>query len=78
MEKYQSISCSYYDQLEALATQKKNCTIEYNDGEQRSAAGIIVDLYAEKGAEFLKLNSGTVIRLDHLVSVNGLPVSNVC
>ena len=43
-----------------------------------SVSGIIVDLYAKEGAEYLKLNDGTVIRLDRLVSINGVPVSNIC
>jgi Rho-binding antiterminator len=78
MEEYQNISCSYYDQLEAYATQRTHCAVIYNDGEERSASGIIIDVYAQNGAEYLKLNNGTVIRLDHLISINGVPVSNVC
>lgn len=75
---YKNISCSYYDQLEAYATQKTHCAVIYNDGEERSESGIIVDVYAQNGAEYLKLDNGTVIRLDHLISINGVPVSNVC
>ncbi len=79
MQQYQNISCSYYDRIEAFATRKTECVIMYNDGAEKSETGVIVDLFARDGAEYLKLNSGTVIRLDHLVSINGLPVSNnVC
>jgi len=75
---YQSIGCSYYDQLEAYATQRTHCTIVYRDETETTAEGVIVDVYAKEGAEFLKLDSDIVIRLDHLVSVNGVPVIMAC
>jgi Rho-binding antiterminator len=75
---YQNISCSYYDQLEAYAVKRTHCTIVYTDAEELSISGVIVDVFARDGAEYLKLDNGTVIRLDHLVSINGVPVSNVC
>ena len=78
MQKYQNISCSYYDQLEALATTKNDCSIFYNDGTEKIEHGIIIDLFAHEGAEYLKLNNNTVIRLDHIVSINGLPAVNIC
>jgi hypothetical protein len=43
---------------------------------EKTEEGIIVDLFARDGTEYLKLNSGTVIRLDHLVSINGFAVNN--
>ena len=76
--KYQSISCSYYDQLEAYETQRTVCAVTYDDAGEKSISGIIVDLFAKDGAEYLKLDNGTVIRLDHLHSINGLTVSNNC
>ncbi|MEW6061074.1 MAG: hypothetical protein AB1600_03940 [Bacteroidota bacterium] len=76
---YRSIGCSYYDQLEAFATQRTRCTISYEDTNgPQSAEGIIVDLFAKDGAEYLQLDNGTVIRLDHLHSVNGIPVNYAC
>lgn len=76
---YQSISCSYYDQLEAYATQKTRCSIVWKvNGIEQSVDGVIVDLFAHNGAEFLKLDSGTVIRLDHIVSVNGIVLNYAC
>ena len=77
--KYQNISCSYYDQLEAYATKKTHCSVIYNaDDLEKTSNGIIVDLFTKDGAEYLKLNNGIVIRLDQLISINGVPVSNVC
>lgn len=76
---YRSIGCSYYDQLEAYAVKRTRCSIVHRrDGADSTAEGIIVDLYAQDSAEFLKLDDGTVIRLDHIVAVNGMPMTYVC
>ncbi len=78
MQQYQNISCSSYDQLEAFATGKTERIIVYNDGSAKNETGVIVDLFARHSAEYLKLNNGTVIRLDHLVSINGQLIGKVC
>ncbi|MEW5799702.1 MAG: hypothetical protein AB1728_11930 [Bacteroidota bacterium] len=76
---YQSISCSYYDQLEAYATQRTRCSIVHKmDGNEQIIDGFIADLFAKDGAEYLKLDNGTVIRLDHIVSVNGIALNYAC
>jgi Rho-binding antiterminator len=77
--KYQNISCSYYDQLEVYATKKTQCSVIYIAKDlEITSDGIIVDLFAKDGAEYLKLNNGIVIRLDQLISINGILVNNVC
>ena len=77
--KYQNISCSYYDQLEAYATKRTKCLVIYFDDDlEKTLEGIIVDVFAKDSAEYLKLNNGIVIRLDQLISINGVSVSNVC
>lgn len=48
------------------------------EGNERTAEGIIVDLFARDGAEYLKLDNGTVIRLDYIVSVNGIAQNYAC
>lgn len=75
---YKSIGCSSYDQLEAYAVKRTHCSIVYNDGSERLASGIITDVYARDGGEYLTMDDGTVIRLDHLVSVNGEPLRYAC
>ncbi len=76
---YQKISCSYYDRLESYATKRTHCSILYHgDEKEQSTDGIIIDVFAKEDAEYLKLNNGIVIRLDQLISINGVPVSNVC
>ena len=77
---YVPINCSYYDELEILAMHKQACTIEYFDDEQttKSADGVIADVFSKEKQEFLKLDSGEVIRLDRLISVNGKPLPGQC
>ncbi len=74
---YQQVSCSFYDELEALATLHRICTIRYRTetGEAVSIESQIIDLYTANKSEFLKLKDGTEIRLDRLISVDGKPVS---
>jgi Rho-binding antiterminator len=76
---YQKISCSFYDQLEALATKRTHCSIIFRNHEkEETAEGVIVDLFSKDAAEFLQLDKGITIRLDHLVSLNGIPLNFVC
>lgn len=76
---YQKISCSYYDQLEALATKRSRCVILFwHEEKEESAEGTIDDLFSRDGAEYLKLDKGLIIRLDRLISVNGVPLNFVC
>lgn len=74
---YQAVSCSFYDELEALATLHRICTIRYRTEtcEAVSIESQIIDLYTANKSEFLKLKDGTEIRLDRLISVDGKPVS---
>lgn len=74
---YQSLACPSYDQLEALATRRTQCTLTYRDGlEIKNTAGIIIDLFSKSGAEYLKLDTLLVIRLDQLIDVNGIPMQS--
>ncbi len=76
MQAYTPISCSYYDHLEAIATTKKVCSIIYRVLEEdhtATYAGVIVDLYARNKEEFMVLDNGLTIRLDHLASMNDIP-----
>jgi Rho-binding antiterminator len=76
MDEYRLVACDFYDLLESLATLKQDCQIVYQrpSGEQVETQARIVDVYAANKADFLKLNDGTEIRLDRLLSVNTQPV----
>lgn len=80
MKNYQPISCNFYDELEALATLRSLCIIEYHDknANKHKAEGVIKDLYIRDKAEYLLLNTGFEIRLDQLISVNGKELKGYC
>ncbi len=78
MDEYILISCDFHDRLEAWATLRQTCHILYRDvaHELIEVKGLIVDVYAADKADFLKLDNGTVIRLDKILSVNGKQASS--
>jgi hypothetical protein len=43
------------------------------NGETHTVSDLIVDRFTQNGAEFMKLANGTVIRLDHIVTLFGEP-----
>ena len=78
---YIPISCSFYDELEALATLRKEAIIlfrEHDGVKTIEARGKIKDFFIREGAEFLLLDTGLEIRLDYLISVNGKVMGNYC
>ena len=76
-EKYNPISCSWHDTLLHKATLKEQVSFELESGQ--SLGGIIEDVYTTEKEEFLRLNSGEVIRLDKITTMDGAPFnSNVC
>lgn len=77
---YQPIDCNYYDRLEAWATMQTLCVIAFTDGQglRQEVSARIRNLYTLNKAEFLQLDNGLVLRLDSLLSVNGIPVPGVC
>ncbi|MES2099698.1 MAG: hypothetical protein V4569_07765 [Pseudomonadota bacterium] len=74
MNDYHPINCEFHDVLESLATRKRRCVVTYrsSDGSTRFVEAVIADVFAREGAEFLLLDSGDVIRLDALASVDGI------
>jgi Rho-binding antiterminator len=80
MSDYQPISCEYHDALESWSVLKSVCEIEYRtqDGSSATIKSRIVDIYARQGEEFLVVETGEAIRLDHLVAVNGQRLPENC
>ena len=77
---YQPISCNFYDELEALATLRKNCEIVYRNEQEElnTTSGIIKDLYIREKVEYLLLDHGMEIRLDRLNTVDGKALKGYC
>ena len=76
MKAYQPINCGVYDQLLVWASQKVEVTITHQkDDTIQSEKGIINDVYTKDKAEYLKLNTGTTIRLDFIHTINTIDLS---
>lgn len=78
MKPYLPIDCSYYDRLEAWATLKQTCVIRWmdQDGHRQEIKSKINDLLLKDGVEYLLADNNLIIRLDQLISVNGIPLTN--
>lgn len=79
-KKYQPISCDFYDELELLALRKTVATIvirQENDA-TKEIESRIKTFYTKDKEEFMILANGEEIRLDKLVSVNGIQLRNYC
>lgn len=75
---YKTVSCQFYDELEALAVKKIKSTIIYMDNEnEKSIEDIIVDFRTKNKEEFLILSNGTQIRLDKIIKINEITPSNI-
>ena len=73
MDAYKSISCHFYDELEAAAVKRVLCTIVYEDGqEKKEIKQKIVDLKIIDKAEYMILDNAQKIRLDKIVLFNDL------
>lgn len=74
MKPYLPINCSYYDRLEAWATLKQACNILWLDQEgiKHEVNTKINDLLLRDGVEYLIAENNLAIRLDQLISVNGI------
>ena len=75
---YTPINCSYYDLLESLAVKRERVDIDYRNpmGGPETTNAIIKDFRTENKEEFMILDNGTEIRLDRLVTVNGVDLNN--
>lgn len=71
---YHIINCDFHDVLEVAAMQRRQVKLIYlsEEGVQKEITTQIVDVFAQAGADYLRLDSGELIRLDRLVSINGL------
>ncbi len=74
MSGYLPIDCGLHDELQLRVLRKRPVDVVYDhgDGSQR-VSSVLVDVYSRDGAEYLRLEDGTDIRLDHLREVDGLP-----
>lgn len=79
-QKYQPISCDYYDELEIVAMRQTIAEVVFENeaGEKTTISTKIKTLQTRNSEEFLILENGDEIRLDKLISMNGKVVKNYC
>lgn len=76
---YTPISCSFYDYLEEAATLRLSSTIEYLEGDRNAKIeSRIKTLFIKDKIEFMMLENGQSIRLDHLIRFNGKALPKSC
>lgn len=71
---YVPIDCSLHDRLEAVATLRRAAVIVYEDdaGAAAETRARIDDVFARAGAEYLRTEGGLELRLDRVLSVDGV------
>ena len=80
VQKYQPISCDFYDELELLAMRQQEADLLLHDGHgsEERIRSVIKNLYTRNKEEFMLLRDGSEIRLDRIISVNGKAMKNYC
>lgn len=70
---YKPIACSYHDLLLDLSTTNTKVKVVYQSGNNSlTTESVIKDIYTKQKAEWMQLKNGILIRLDQILSVNGL------
>lgn len=74
---YQPVDCSAHDALLEVATFRRVVEIIFRDesGQIQTFHDRVRDVFTRAGEEFLLLERGQLIRLDHLILVDGKPVT---
>jgi Rho-binding antiterminator len=72
---YEPIACDFHDRLEALATLRRRVRLSLAAGDGEGLIeGRIEDIYTtESKEEFIRMDDGSAIRLDRIVSVDEAP-----
>ncbi len=64
---YQPIDCSLHDRFEAAVVTRRTVRLAWTDGDALvERTGLITDVRVQAGAEYLVLEDGTSVRLDHI------------
>lgn len=72
-DKYTAVSCAFYDEFEAAAVRRIECTIVYKDeNREKTVRARVIDFKTEDKQEFIILDNGQKIRLDKILLFNDL------
>ncbi|WP_313342227.1 hypothetical protein [Stenotrophomonas sp.] len=71
---YVPINCEFHDVLEATATVGRRVVIVFDTGagQHETVSARIADLQARDAVEYMQLDNGRLLRLDAIVSVDGV------
>ncbi len=70
---YVPINCEFHDVLETVAVQRRSVPMVIEeDGGEHVLLARIVDITAHDGVETMRLDDGRIVRLDAIVSVDGV------
>ena len=77
---YQPIACNFYDNFEAAIVQRRVVELTYLnvDGSLVDQETLLRDLKTHRTEEFVQLASGEWLRLDRIVSVDGIVAGESC
>lgn len=66
-DEYQPVDCGFYDELGLRMMRGRSCTLVVEEGDQTEMLhASIDDVYTEGDAEYVHLDTGRRIRLDHI------------
>ena len=73
---YQAVDCGFYDYLELWALREKEIVLKLELGNDiQIKRTVIKTLITQAGEEFAQLSDGSFIRLDLILEVDNLPVT---
>lgn len=77
---YQPIDCNFYDNFEAAIVQRRSVKIEYRGLEKRPlrVETRLLDTKTHKTEEYVQFRNGDWLRLDRVVSVDGVAAGESC
>ncbi|MEM9529063.1 MAG: hypothetical protein AAGA31_20805 [Bacteroidota bacterium] len=77
---YQPINCNFYDNFEAAIVTKRSVELVYLEvwGEPVTTNTQLADLKTKQTEEYVQLASGEWLRLDRIVSVDGIAAGASC
>lgn len=73
---YVPVSCDIFDALLEMATSRVTgeLGVVTLSGDREYKQGVVIDVFASGGVEYVEFGDGTVFRLDQISAVNGKPV----
>ncbi len=78
MKLYQPINCSFYDLLEAAATQRRvvQMVVRHSDQSTETYQTLVTNLYTHDGEEFMVQANGLHLRLDCLLRFDDFSIED--